>query len=84
MPSYMNSASYDEPFYISVGTILKIIVIIIIIVLILIKLPAMIDKASEGDDKPRPVETTSVTRSGEMGELTLYFDENGTLIGMDK
>ena len=44
----------------------------------------MIDKASEGDDKPRPVETTSVTRSGEMGELTLYFDENGTLIGMDK
>ncbi len=84
MPSYMNSASYDEPFYISVGTILKIIVIIIIIVLILIKLPAMIDKASEGDDKPRPVETTSVTQSGEMGELTLYFDENGTLIGMDK
>lgn len=77
MPSYMDNDSPQG----GIGEILKFIFIIIII-LFIVNLPILINKPHERDGQP--AETSASTHSTDMAGITLYFDENGNVIGMDK
>lgn len=83
MPSYMDSSPPKGKLYDNVNDILKVIIVLIIIIF-LANLPAIINMSSERDDHPTPAETTAATRSAEMGGVTIYLDEDGHVIGMDK
>lgn len=77
MPSYM-----DSPY--STSNSLWMVLFVLIIIMILVFLNNSFAIANDYSQSTKPAETTAATRSAEMGGVTIYLDEDGHVIGMDK
>lgn len=77
MPSYT-----DSP-YSNSKALLKIMAVVMIIAF-LANIFILINESSENNEYQKSAETTATTRSVDMGGVTIYLDENGHVVGMDK